>query len=548
MKTSLLTPRSAIGFLLSVLFLHLVCTAPFPWEPEQGMAALVRVPADAMLILSLGATMTLASGSVRPVAAILALLVLLAPLYRFGTSVVLAFYGKEFDLFNDVVMIPSLLHLLLHKMSQVTQVLTIGGVCLAILLLWYVSWRALRTVLCRGRGFLTGLLILAQALVLVFWMGGGRPEDRRESMIAKSQFASLGAEIGEIVRVGYWRYREAWKQRVEGAIAESASVPTNLAKLRDVDVYLFFVESYGRTFGRREDRRAACDDFRRALAKELKDSGLGTVSGFGAPSLIGGQSALAHAEFLSGVPVENRRVFDLMLSSWLKPLPRHFKAAGFHCVNVHPAMPRSWPEGMRFYGFDQEVFQDVLPYRGRAYPWGGMPDQFALAHVLKSTVSASREKRLFLFFASVTSHAPFSEVPPYFEDWEDALAPGAFDAQPAAVYPLNFGNFAHHEQGMEAYEANIRYSLRAACDFLRKLPRPFLAIVLGDHQPPGLSVALSTDRTSQDVPIHVISPRDDLLRPFLERGFCEGLTPASETESIPFHRFLVRFLADFGNL
>ena len=52
-------------------------------------------------------------------------------------------------------------------------------------------------------------------------------------------------------------------------------------------------------------------------------------------------------------------------------------------------MPAEWPEG-RFYGFEEDLFRDHFSYDGATYHWG-MPDQFALAHIVEHELRESPE-------------------------------------------------------------------------------------------------------------------------------------------------------------
>jgi hypothetical protein len=51
-------------------------------------------------------------------------------------------------------------------------------------------------------------------------------------------------------------------------------------------------------------------------------------------------------------------------------------------------------------------------------------------------------------------------------------------------------------------------------------------ILLGDHEPPS---AVSGERASWDVPVHIITSRTPVLERFEARGFRAGLVPARPT-------------------
>src|SRR3546814_7024042 len=100
-------------------------------------------------------------------------------------------------------------------------------------------------------------------------------------------------------------------------------------------------------------------------------------------------------------------------------------------------------------------------------------------------------------------------LPPYVEDWTRLSDGAAFDEkapQPAAGWS---------DPGHD-YRRAVRYDLDLFAGFaLHRLPENALLIVLGDHQPPA---AASGATASHDVPIHVLSRRPALIRPYLADG------------------------------
>ena len=82
-----------------------------------------------------------------------------------------------------------------------------------------------------------------------------------------------------------------------------------------------------------------------------------------------------------------------------------------------------------------------------------------------------------------------------------------------------------HPDTERAYVESIRYSLDVMTGFARRLTRPSLVLILGDHQPPGFR-SLEGFRETTDVPLHVISNRPELLVPF--EGMPDGLVPDPE--------------------
>lgn len=181
-------------------------------------------------------------------------------------------------------------------------------------------------------------------------------------------------------------------------------------------------------------------------------------------------------------------------------------------------MPRHWPEGQAFYGFDGAMTQLELGYTGTVYHWGRMPDQFALHQLLERVVLPAQQP-LFTLFVSVTSHVPFRMVPPYIADWR--IDASTFQGPPRVVHPVSWLDVPQGPKLLPAYTDTLEYSLRTAVGFVGRLTRPSIVFVLGDHQPP-IATAGPTPDPSFDVPLHVLANRPELLAPLRSLGFVDG--------------------------
>jgi hypothetical protein len=159
-----------------------------------------------------------------------------------------------------------------------------------------------------------------------------------------------------------------------------------------------------------------------------------------------------------------------------------------------------------------------LHYANKTYPMEGPPDQFALHHLLERIVKPAT-KPLLTTFVSTSSHAPFSPVPPYIEDWR--IEADTFERPPETDYHLEIFSLPNNPVAVQAYRDAIEYSLRSIVGFTCRLTRPSLVIALGDHQPP-IAASTSVPDRSKDVLIHVFSNRPELLEPFRAMGFVEG--------------------------
>lgn len=525
---------------LSLVVLHLLTAAPLPWESAPRPQAWWQLSPDLLGLLLLAVVLGRTSWP-RVAAALLALLTCLVPAYRFGETLMPTFYGKPFEPWVDLLEVPGLVHLLTHAHTAPVQVAMYVGACgAATLVLWMCLrlWSVVLRAAARPRATLA-LLFTVQALLAAAFalrevalpVGG---------VLRPSMGIALLEDLRATLATPRWRGDDVVHERVRAASAELQQLPQQLGGLAGADVFLLIVESYGRgVLGTQARAEFTAELAAREAA--LTRAGWCSASGWLAPSVRGGGSSLAHAELLSGIAVEDRRVFDHLLASDVRTLAAVARDAGYHSVDVQPAMPREWPEAKAL-GFVQDLFQSRFAYTGHAYPWGLMPDQFALQHVLTHVVRP-RSRPLFVQYVGVSSHAPFNAVPPYLEDWARAADAAAF-AQPAASWDITWTTYADHPQVRDAYLASIRYALRVAFDFALQLRDPAVVVVVGDHQPP-LPYEDEPSRL-HDVPLHIVSNRPELVEPWFGLGLQAGLTPAADGASFPGARFLARFLRAYG--
>lgn len=528
---------------LAMLFLHVLTAYRYPWE-DLPLVPLIFFPSpDFVVILAVGFALVLRFGDRALFSLVATFAFVLVPLYRFGTTVLPVFYRTELDTYHDVMMFPSLVHLLLHSYApwqQVALVLLTGGV------LGALYWGLYRTVRCALRsaahprwGY--GFLIASQVLVLPYWTGFVRAEI---GPIGIGHPFLLPHVVEDVVTIpSRWREDRAFEEQLGAAQARIEAIPSDLARLDGADVYLVFIESYGMTLFRDDQVLPRFTGWAEAWNERLHDAGFAVCSGICFPSISGGNSSLAHAELVSGVRIENRNAFQSLLESSIPTLPRRFTEAGYRTYNVQPATTRDWPEG-KYFGYSEDVFYHQIPYRGFRYHWGEMPDQHALHHVLETIVRPAPEP-VFLQYVSVTSHAPFSTLPPFYEDWSEVGAPDAFAGDPVRSIDVTWATYSDYPQLKEAYLDVIEYSLKSVVGFAERLPRPSLVIVLGDHQPPYVN-GLSRFDYSRDVPLHVIANDEALLAPFLASRFTPGFVPAETFSPISNAHFLTHFLTAFS--
>jgi hypothetical protein len=235
---------------------------------------------------------------------------------------------------------------------------------------------------------------------------------------------------------------------------------------------------------------------------------------------MGGQSWLAHGTIQSGLWLPHQRDYNaLVRSDWLT-LTKAFARAGHRTLAVKPAITMPWPEGMQF-GYDRIYAAADLGYAGLPYNWVTMPDQYTLA-ALERLERGERSLPLFAEVSLISSHAPWTPIPPVLDDWT-AVGDGtvfsrwANEGDPPQVV------WRDPERVRHQYTLAIDYVLGVLASYVAQfVDQRTLVIVVGDHQPAPL---ITGEDAGRDVPIHVIARDPALLEPFRAWGLGAGMRP-----------------------
>ena len=199
-----------------------------------------------------------------------------------------------------------------------------------------------------------------------------------------------------------------------------------------------------------------------------------------------------------------------------------FARGGYRTIAIMPGLLVGWPEGA-FYGF-QDIYNHArLDYRGPSFGWWDVNDQFALARVDAAEIAPPDRPPAFVFFATITTHAPFVPTPPYQPDWARVLSTTPYDPDALdrawSAWPdwTNLG---------PSYLEALEYAFTNLSGYLRlRADRDLVMVLVGDHQPPAL---VSGEGASWDVPVHVISNRSPVVdRLIEEHAFNDGLMPTA---------------------
>ncbi len=315
-----------------------------------------------------------------------------------------------------------------------------------------------------------------------------------------------------------------------------------LADLADVDVLLVFFESYGRSV-LEQDRflrysQPPLDGFEAALERR----GLVAASGYLTSPIMGGQSWLAHGTLESGLWLPHQSYYNALMATDRLTLTKAFARRGHRTVAMKPAIVMPWPEGERL-GFDRIYAAADMGYAGLPYNWVTMPDQYTMAAFERFERVQDRDRPIFAEFSLISSHAPWTHIPPVVEDWS-SIGDGALFSEWAGIGDPPHVVWADPDRVRAQYGKSVRYVLDMLAAYAeRHVDDRTLMIVVGDHQPAPL---VTGEGVTRDVPLHVVTGNPALLQPFLNWGLVPGMHP-DETGEVPgMDAFRDWFLAAFS--
>ncbi len=327
-------------------------------------------------------------------------------------------------------------------------------------------------------------------------------------------------------------------------VADSYGDPASadLAALAGKDVVLAFVESYGRVAVDGPDStgvRTLLDDG----TARLRRLGYTASSGWLTSPTFGGSSWLAHSTFQSGLTVGDQVRYDRLLASPRTTLSSAFSRAGWSTVAVLPSTRGPWPEGKRFYGFDRIYSSTDLGYRGPAFGFSAMPDQYTLAAFDRLELAAADRAPVMAEVELTSSHGPWAPLPttvaPKALGDGSVFGPIQADAVTAAQLWSNRADVPG------AYRTSITYSLNSLLSFVEEHAADDLVVVmLGDHQPSTIISGFGGDR---EVPVTVLARDPKVVDAISGWGWSAGLRPAEAAPVWPMALFRNRFLSAFSS-
>jgi hypothetical protein len=472
----------------------------------------------------------------RPGLAALTFFFLLVRFFRFADGISGRVFGRRFDLYVNLALLPELPRLLRTTLSAWQLGLLGAGVLAGMTLVAIVSYQALRVVAEGLQAPANQRIYLAASLAFVcFSLIPRGLRDRFVRAPAASPSQRLAAELVSIVRASGTYGRE--RHVVASARTELSHLPNDLARLGHADVLLFILESYGETVLADAAYAPAIRREFAAFERELGGAGYTIASNVLVSPTFGGCSWFAHAALDTGVRVDNQLAFQALASEHPFTLADVFHAAGYRTVVAEPGTTRP---AANYLHFDREYYAAAFDYRGPELGWGHLPDQFVLDFIHRREL-VDRRVPHFVQYALVTSHAPWLAEATVLDDWSRVGDGSVFAALPIKRHTAEWSNL---EQASDAYRDAIVYDLQVLRSYLAsELHNDTLVIIVGDHQPPG---GVTRSSTGHGVPVHILSRKSELVAPFLARGYASGMWPAVSSSRRGMERFLFEFVRDFS--
>ncbi len=437
----------------------------------------------------------------------------LLTLGRYAAVTTQSLWGRDINLYWDMPHVPAVGAMLAFVASPLVLGAVIGALVLVPLFLYApIRWSLGRVVDAtrdaRGRRV---LVVMALAIAT---LGG---------IQRLSEEVPQWPGVATPVTLVWARQARQLAYEMSGAgLRELGPAPvlaSNLAHVRGADVFIFFVESYGAVSWDRPAFASELAGARTRLAADISDSGRDVVSAYVESPTFGGESWLAHISLLSGTEVRDGAMNTRLMAQSRETMVAPFARQGYRSIAIMPGVQSAWPEG-KFYGFDAIYGAPDLAYEGPPFGWWDVTDQFCLAKMDALEVAPAGRAPLFAVFPTISTHTPFTPVPPYQPDWARALTPEPYDAQALQQAYSVAPDWLDLSPG---YVSALQYAYATFGGYLRlRADHDIVMVLIGDHQPPAL---VSGEGASWEVPIHVITNRRAVLERLLQQGFVRGLTP-----------------------
>ncbi len=536
-------PHAAAQLLGALVWLSVVWNLPVELGDFDPAALLALAGEVALLFGGLALIAPLREGRTgRVVAWTVGLATAVVALLKLAELAIRASLARPLNPLLDLHLASALMHLLTGTLGAVLGWLALAGLALIPILVLLITVKAVR-VAQRGlgeqrwrRATLGGaavaiVLLVAQQLVPQAF-SRWRPVPLRTSQMLAEEWRQGRAMLAD---------RADFERKAADDPFRDTPADALLAGLGSADVLLIYIESYGRSALEQERYAELLLPRLATFERRLTDAGLAAASGYLTSPTVGGQSWLPHGSLESGLWIADQNLYDLLVTSDRLTLTKAFNRAGRRTVTVRPAITMPWPEGPLL-GYQKIYAAKDLGYQGKPYNWITMPDQYTLAAFERR----ERERPhlpLYAEIALISSHAPWTPIPPVLERWS-AIGDGQVFSRWAEAGDPPDVVWRDPERVRQQYALAIDYVLGVLASYsARFVDDRTLLILVGDHQPAPL---ITGEGASRDVPMHVISGSRTLLEPFLAFGFTPGMRPRRGPPAARMDQFRDLFLGAFS--
>ena len=520
-------------FWAAVVFLNAVLGVRFP-EPDRWLLALR--PSLDLVVLLLVLALLGARQVPLPRAARLALVggFIVARMLRIADGLEQTAYLRQFNFSLDLPLVPELVRLFRATLSPSAFVL--GIFCVLALLTAFafaLNWavRVVEVGLASPNQLRAFSVLIALFALLSPWVHGGSFED--------SLLWRLDAELRFAARLP--GYRNAQRATIVAVQQRLATEPNDLLGLHARNLYLFLIESYGQAVLDQPQLFSQILPEYRKMSEDFGHNGFQVASRVLDSSTYGGRSWLAQATLLTSVRTAASLELELLRNAQPYTFAQVFSAAGYRTVLVQPGTVRETTEPDLLH-FEQHYFARDLGYEGPRFGWATMPDQFVLEAVRRTELGGPQTRPLFVTYALVSSHIPWSDLPPLVDSATLSANGAEYRTLPARHFDTSW--LALDRAG-DAYAAAIVYDLELLRRYIvEHVQDDSLIIVLGDHQPHS---GVTGGSPKSGVPVHVLSRNGAFIAPFRSRGYTPGMLANEALPRPGLEALLPGLLADFSS-
>jgi len=512
-----------IGQGLAALLLLNACLSFSTWWPTPFVVLDARVAPEFIGLWALILCLVAWRGSIGPaglrwITGGYALLVL----GRYADVTVPALFGRPINAYWDLPQIPRFLWVSAQEWPWwLTTLVVLGAAGLVVflygLLHWGVGVLAARVApAAKDRPWAWGISLAAVALAAANYAGV-----QSTWPYVSKPVVPVAVRQAQVLWGAWSPTRQAGILPPSSPVDDAMAAPPGmaLAALAGADVVLMPLESLGAITYDDSQISAMLQPARQRFEQDLRAGGFLVVSGFLKSPTFAGGSDLTHLSLLSGIDLSDPMRHDVLLTTQRHTLVTLFKSQGYQTFGVYPGVFWPWPE-RAFYRFDQYVDGPALNYQGPAMGFWKIPDQFSVAQLEVLFPRNTKAKPRFTFFPTITSHLPFSPVPPFQPDWQRLLGPNPYEDADLQRVLAERPNWT---QMRPDYVRMMAYTYQWLGAFLRDHSgRETFYILVGDHQP---AASVTGEGASWDVPVYFVSRQDRVLQRLTMLGYQPGMHP-----------------------